>query len=96
MSVRKIQTATGKEFTVYWAKPIASMDDMIFMARIRDADPEVVHEIFKDPQETSSLTVLIEKKSQSEVIGTYAGYTKYLGFNIESDGGVIVTLKKQL
>ena len=93
--MEKLHTKT-QTFEVEWAAPASFTGNVSFLAKILNSDMETVHNTFKQPEETELLVKeFIEDELVTEV-GRYEGYTKYMGFNIDYDNGIIVTLNKNL
>ena len=92
----KLITTSGTFFNINWASPVSVTENIVFLASIIETDPDPVHNTFKNPNETSTLTVTIEEYENETVVASYEGYTRYCGFSIENDGTILVTLKKNV
>lgn len=96
--MEKLHTKT-KIFEVEWAAPASITGFMSFLAKIHGSDIDTVHNTFKDPEETELLikTVLDSEAASGEMeVGRYSDYTSYMGFYIDYDGDIVVTLNKNL
>ncbi len=94
--MKTIKTVGGHEFDVDWAAPVPITENIVMLIKIHGSDIDTVHNVFKDPEETSVLVKTIETGDNQTEVETYTGYTRYFGFSIETDGDIIVTLKKNL
>lgn len=91
--MEKIITADGTEFQISYGGPVSITENVVFLVRIINSDVDSVHNTFKNPENTETLTiVLIEGDPGSQ----YTGYTRYCGFDVDNDGGITVILKKNL
>lgn len=98
--MKKLITNSGIAFEIDWAAPVSITENIVFLAKIHGSDIDTIHNTFKLPSETEILKKVIDDdadgiKTETE-IETYTGYTRYFGFSVETDGDVIVTLKKDL
>lgn len=89
----KLILANEAEFEIAYGGPVAATEYTVFYTEILDSDMDTIHETFKDPENTETLTIQYSEEQPGD---TYTGYTRYCGFNIAPDGGINVTLKKQL
>lgn len=98
--MKKLITTSGIAFEIDWAAPVGITENIVFLAKIHGSDIDTIHNTFKLPSETETLRKVIDDdtddlETETE-IETYTGYTRYFGFSVETDGDVIVTLKKDL
>lgn len=84
--MRIIRTATGKEFDSTW-DGVSTIDGALRFD-IVNASLDEIHNTFKDPKETGTLTRDIDG-----IESVYTGFTVYRGFRVDDDGAVIVTLQ---
>ena len=89
----KIITKNGNEFKIEYGGPVSITEGVVFLAKILDSSMDVVHDTFKNPDNTSVMTLYLNEDQSGEEL---KGYVKYTGFSIENDGGITVTLKKDL
>lgn len=98
--MKKIITNGGIVFEIDWAAPVDITENIVFLVKIHGSDIDTIHNTFKQPEETKIIRKVITDDtdgiSTETEIETYTGYTRYFGFSVESDGDVIVTLKKDL
>lgn len=85
MEQKTIETARGQVFRIAW-DGISTIDGLLRIA-ILDADMDTVHETFKNPEETQTLT-----RTWDGVDSVYSGYTAYRGFTKSVTGEIIVAL----
>lgn len=93
--MKKLKTKT-KTFEIEWAAPVPVTENITFLAKLKPEDLDIIHNTFKDPEETETLVKTLEDDENETVFDTYVGYTRYCGFSVEIDGDIIVTLKKNL
>lgn len=89
----KIITKNGDMFSIEYGGPVSITEGIVFLAKIVDSNVDTVHNTFKDPQNTSLMTLYLSEDQPGEEL---IGYVKYTGFSVENDGGITVTLKKDL
>ena len=89
----KIITKNGNEFKIEYGGPVSITEGVVFLAKIIDSSMDVVHDTFKNPDNTSVMTLYLNEDQPGEEL---KGYVKYTGFSIENDSGITVTLKKNL
>ncbi len=98
--MKKLITNSGITFEIDWAAPVSITENIVFLAKIHGSDIDTIHNTFKLPSEMQTLRKVVDDDTDGIVteteIETYTGYTRYFGFSVESDGDVIVTLKKDL
>lgn len=94
--MEKLVTKGGLEFQVEWAAPSSISEYSKFLAKIHGADIDVIHNTFKNSEQTEELTKIVEVYEGPMVVEKYIGYTQYMGFSVQYDGDIIVTLKKDL
>lgn len=85
-------------FDVDWAAPASITGFMSFLAKIHGSDVDTVHNTFKLPEETDLMIKTIqdsESESGEMEVGRYSGYTVYMGFYVDYDGDIVVTLNKK-
>lgn len=91
--MRALKTANGISFEIEYGGPVSLTENITFLAKILNSDMDTVHNTFKDPENTRFLTLSLYEADPGEV---FTGYTRYFGFSLENDGGITVTLKKNL
>lgn len=91
--MRKLVTATGIEFEIEYGGPVSFTENIVFLTKILNSDIDTVHGTFKNPENTRELTLKLYEEDPGEV---FTGYTRYFGFSLENDGGITVTLKKNM
>jgi len=84
--MRTIRTATGKDFDSTW-DGVSTIDGALRFDVV-NASLDEIHNTFKDPAETETLT-----RVEDGIESVYTGFTSYRGFHVEDDGAVIVTLQ---
>lgn len=92
----KIILNNGSEFNMAFGGPVSITENMVFLVNIIDSDVDSVHNAFKDPENTSVLTMYLGDDPTVEEPEIYHGYTRYAGFSVGIDGSILVTLKKNL
>lgn len=90
----KLITNNQHVFDVEYAGPIDFAGTGRFSTRIKNSSMDEVHDTFRYPENTQQLTYEIWSEDVLVESVVYTGYTKYLGFNIVSDGSIIVLLQK--
>lgn len=80
-----LRTATGKEFDILWDG--ASTIDGALRFAVVNADLDTIHDTFKRPEETQTLTRIVDG-----IESVYTGYTGYRGFDRKVDGEVVVAI----
>lgn len=80
-----LQTATGREFDILW-DGVSTIDGALRFAVV-NADLDTIHNTFKLPEETETLT-----RIEDGIESVYTGYTAYRGFDRKVDGEVVVAL----
>lgn len=83
--MNKLRTATGKEFDILWDG--ASTIDGALRFAVVNATLDQIHNTFKHPEETETLT-----RIQDGTESVYTGFTDYRGFDKKPDGEVVVAL----
>lgn len=91
-----LQTNTGHTYDVEYAGPTTRSNGTLFMTRINNATYTEINRVFSDSKNTELLTVVYGSLTEESIVETYSGYTTYLGFMIQNDGSIIVTLQKSL
>lgn len=84
-SNKTMRTATGKEFPEAW-DGVSIIDGVLRIALV-GVEIDVAHEVFKQPEETQTLTRIWDGQES-----VYTGYTDYRGFTKTVDGEIIVAL----
>lgn len=87
MEQKIIRTATGQEFREAW-DGVSTIDGVLRIA-ILDADADEVHNTFRDPAETATLTRIWDG-----IESVYTGFTKYRGYIENMNGEIIVSLSE--
>lgn len=90
---KRIVTADGTEFEISYGGPVSITENVVFLVRIVNSDIDSVHNCFKLPEKTETLTIYLTEADEGTV---YTGYTRYCGFDVDGDSGITVTLKKNL
>ena len=91
-----LQTNTGHWYNVEYAGPTTRSNGTLFMTRINNSTYTEINRVFGDPKNTEVLIVTYGNPEEEHITETYFGYTTYLGFMIQNDGSIIVTLQKSL
>ena len=86
----------GKSFEIAFAAPASITENVLFIAKVLNSTPDEVHNAFKKSSATSVMTVSYTEEDQDYVGATYTGYTNYVGFMVDSDGSILVRLKKNV
>lgn len=89
----KLILANASEFDIIFGGPVEATENLVFFVKIVNSDMDTIHETFKNPENTETLTISYGEESEPEV---YTGYTNYCGFRVDFDSGITVTLKKNL
>ena len=88
-----LKTANGMVFEIEYGGAVSFTENIVFLAKIVNSDIDTVHNTFKNPENTKSLLRCFNEDDPGEM---FTGYTRYFGFSLENDGGITVTLKKNL
>ena len=89
----KLITNNLSEFEIEFGGPVSITENIVFLARIKNSDVDAVHNTFKIPENTERLVLQLNEGDP----GTeYFGYTRYCGFDVDNDGAITLTLKKQV
>ena len=91
--MRTLTTANDIVFEIEYGGAVSLTENIVFLAKILNSDMDTVHNTFKNPDNTEALTLSLYEDDPGEV---FTGYTRYFGFSLENDGGITVTLKKNL
>lgn len=91
--MRILRTSNNVTFEIEYGGPVSFTENIVFLTKILNSDIDTVHGTFKNPENTRELTLKLYEEDPGEV---FTGYTRYFGFSLENDGGITVTLKKNL
>lgn len=80
-----IRTASGKEFREAW-DGVSTIDGVLRISLV-DSTLDELHNVFRDPTETATLTRIWDGEES-----VYAGYTDYMGVTKNMSGELIVAL----
>lgn len=83
--MKVLRTATGKEFDLLW-DGVSTIDGTLRFAVV-NSDMDTIHDTFKRPKETQTLT-----RIDDGIESIYTGYTDYRGFDRKVDGEIVVAL----
>lgn len=94
--MQKLITSSGIRFDIEWAAPASVTENIVFLAKVINSDIDTVHNTFKNPSETETLSTVVMDGESEMPLATYVGYTRYFGFTIDNDGAILVQLKKNI
>ncbi len=83
--MKTLRTAKGKTFDLLW-DGVSTIDGALRFAVV-NSDMDTVHNTFKDPKETATLT-----RVDDGIESVYTGYTAYRGFDRKVDGEIVVAI----
>ena len=86
--MKKIRTATGKEFDILWDG--ASTIDFTLRIAVVNSDMSTIFAVFSDPAETATLTRIWDG-----IESAYTGYTVFRGVDKQQSGEIIVALNPE-
>ena len=86
----------GKRFEIAFAAPVSITENVVFLAKVLNSTPDEIHNAFKNHKATSTITISYTQDDPEEVTAVYTGYVVYAGFTVDSDGSILVRLKKNV
>lgn len=91
--MKKIVLNNSQEFEIDFGAPVSVTENIVFLVKIVNSTIDEVHDAFKKRENTESLTVYLNDAAPGN---TYTGYVRYCGFDVDNNGSITVTLKKEV
>lgn len=91
--MRTITTNNGTIFEIEYAGPVSITENIVFLAKIINSDVDSVHNAFRNADNASHLILRLSDEDEGE---EFFGYARYCGFSVDNDGGITVTLKRNV